>query len=271
MIVDSHCHLDRLDLAAHQQTLPQIIANARKQGVAGMLCVCISEENKDAVLAIANEFDSVVASVGAHPSDVKDQIHSVETLLAWASAPKVVALGETGLDYYYSADFASIQQESFKNHLIAGRQLKLPVIIHTRQAQQDTLALMRDHADFTSSGVMHCFTEDWAMAKAALDMNFYISISGIVTFKNASDLREVVKKIPLDRLLIETDSPYLAPIPYRGKSNIPQYVREVADFIADLKGVHKEALYKATSANFLRLFPKAVRYMPEVVAYVEAG
>ena len=197
MIVDSHCHLDRLDLAAHQQTLPQLIANARERGVGGMLCVCISENNKDAVLAIANEYDSVVASVGAHPSDVKDQLLSVATLVEWASAPKVVALGETGLDYYYSGEFAAIQQESFKHHLIAGAQLQLPVIIHTRQAQQDTLNLMRDYADGNSSGVMHCFTEDWAMAKAALDMNFYISISGIVTFKNASDLREVVKKIPL--------------------------------------------------------------------------
>lgn len=268
MIVDSHCHLDRLDLTAHQQTLPQLIAQARARGVMGMLCVCISEENKDAVLAIAHQFDTVVASVGAHPSDVKDKLLSVETLIDWASAPKVVALGETGLDYYYSAEFAALQQESFKNHLLAGAQLKLPVIIHTRQAQQDTLSLMREHADFTSSGVMHCFTEDWAMAKAALDMNFYISISGIVTFKNAGDLREVVKKIPLDRLLIETDSPYLAPIPYRGKSNIPQYVREVADYIADLRGIQAEELYKATSANFLRLFNQSAAYMPELVAYV---
>lgn len=268
MIVDSHCHLDRLDLSSHQQTLPQLIAKARACGVAGMLCVCISEENKDAVLAIAQEFASVVASVGAHPSDVKDKVLSVATLKDWAAAHKVVALGETGLDYYYSADFAAIQQESFKHHLIAGAELNLPVIIHTRQAQQDTLSLMRAHANMTSSGVMHCFTEDWAMAKAALDMNFYISISGIVTFKNASDLREVVKKIPLERLLIETDSPYLAPIPYRGKSNIPQYVREVADFIADLKGIHKEELYRATSTNFLRLFNKAAAHMPELVAYV---
>ncbi|HEY6527669.1 MAG TPA: TatD family hydrolase [Cellvibrionaceae bacterium] len=270
MIVDSHCHLDRLDLTAHQQTLAQLIAQAHACGVAGMLCVCISEENKDAVLSIAAEFDCVVASVGAHPSDVKDQVIDVDTLIRWAQAPKVVALGETGLDYYYSADFASIQQESFKNHLIAGAQLKLPVIVHTRQAQQDTLSLMSTFADQNSAGVMHCFTEDWAMAKAALDMNFYISISGIVTFKNAADLREVVKKIPLDRLLIETDSPYLAPIPYRGKSNIPQYVCEVADYIAELRGIEKEELYKTTSANFLRLFNKAAEFMPALVTYVNA-
>ncbi|MEY4590296.1 MAG: hypothetical protein RL497_2372 [Pseudomonadota bacterium] len=270
MIVDSHCHLDRLDLTAHQQTLAQLIAQARSRDVAGMLCVCISEENKDAVLSIAAEFDSVVASVGVHPSDVKLSAVAVDTLIQWASAPKVVALGETGLDYYYSGDFASIQQESFKNHLIAGAALKLPVIVHTRQAQQDTLKLMSAYADPESAGVMHCFTEDWAMAKAALDMNFYISISGIVTFKNAEVLREVVKKIPLERLLIETDAPYLAPIPYRGKSNIPQYVREVADYIAELKGINKEALYKATSANFLRLFNKSAAHMPELVAYVNA-
>ena len=270
MIVDSHCHLDRLDLSAHQQSLAQLIAQARTRNVAGMLCVCISEENKNAVLSIAAEFESVVASVGVHPSDVKQQAINVETLIHWADAPKVVALGETGLDYYHSTDFVAIQQESFKNHLIAGAQLKLPVIVHTRQAQQDTLALMRAYADTESSGVMHCFTESWEMARAALDMNFYISISGIVTFKNAEDLREVVKKIPLERLLIETDSPYLAPIPYRGKSNIPQYVREVADYIAELKGIEKEELYKATSANFLRLFNKSAEFMPELVAYVNA-
>lgn len=267
MIVDSHCHLDRLDLTAHQQTLAQLIARAQGQGVAGMLCVCISEENKNAVLSIAAEFDAVVASVGAHPSDVESEPLSVETLIAWAQAPKVVALGETGLDYYHTNEFAASQRESFKNHLIAGAELKLPVIVHTRQAQQDTLDLMRNFSDAESSGVMHCFTEDWEMAKAALDMNFYISISGIVTFKNADNLREVVKKIPLDRLLIETDSPYLAPMPYRGKSNIPQYVREVADYIAQLKGVEKEVLYKNTSANFLRLFPKAKEYMPKLAAY----
>jgi TatD DNase family protein len=270
MIVDSHCHLDRLDLTAHKQTLAQLIAQARARDVVGMLCVCISEENKDAVLAIAAEFDSVVASVGAHPSDVKHAAIDVDTLIRWARAPKVVALGETGLDYYHSMDFVAVQQESFKNHLIAGAQLKLPVIVHTRQAQQDTLELMRTYADTESAGVMHCFTEDWAMAKAALDMNFYISISGIVTFKNAEDLREVVKKIPLERLLIETDSPYLAPIPYRGKSNIPQYVRDVADYIAELKGVDKEVLYKTTSANFLRLFNKSSEFMPDLVAYVNA-
>jgi TatD DNase family protein len=259
-----------LDLAAHKQTLAELIHQARLRGVAGMLCVCISEENKNAVLAIAHEFPSVVASVGTHPSDVNDLPVSVETLVKWAGAPKVVALGETGLDYYHSVEFATAQQQSFANHLRAGRQLKLPVIIHTRQAQADTLRIMREYADFTSSGVMHCFTEDWDMAKAALDMNFYISISGIVTFKNASDLREVVKKVPLERLLIETDSPYLAPIPYRGKSNIPQYVREVADYIADLKGIHKEELYKTTSANYLRLFNKSADFMPEVVAYVNS-
>lgn len=266
MIVDSHCHLDRLDLSAHKLSLSQLLAQARARGVEGFLCVCISEANKNAVLSIAEEYDSVVASVGVHPSDVKDTPISVDTLIQWAQSPKVVALGETGLDYYYSAEFAQQQKESFKNHLLAGAQLKLPVIVHTRQAQQDTLELMRTYADRESAGVMHCFTEDWEMAKAALDLNFYISISGIVTFKNADSLREVVKKIPLDRLLVETDSPYLAPLPYRGKSNIPQYVREVADFIADLTGVDKEALYRATSENFLRLFPRARQFMPSLGA-----
>jgi TatD DNase family protein len=270
MIVDSHCHLDRLDLSAHKQTLPQLLEQARLRGVDGMLCVCISEANKDSVPSIAHDFEGVVASVGVHPSDVKGLPVSLDSLVQWAQAPKVVALGETGLDYYYSAEYAQSQQESFKHHLIAGAQLKLPVIVHTRQAQKDTIELMRAYGDAESSGVMHCFTEDWQMAKAALDLNFYISISGIVTFKNADNLRDVVKKIPLDRLLVETDSPYLAPLPYRGKSNIPQYVREVADFIAELRGLDKAHLYRATSENFLRLFPRARPYMPQLVAALQA-
>lgn len=254
MLVDSHCHLDRLNLDRYPQGLTDAVAAAHERGVEKMLCVCISEQNREQVLSIARQFENVFASVGVHPSDVENEIVSVERLLLWAEAEKVVALGETGLDYYYSADKSEQQKQSFANHLIAGKQKNLPVIIHTREAQEDTLSLMREHASPESSGVMHCFTETWEMARAALDMNFFISISGIVTFKNADALREVVRKIPMDRLLVETDSPYLAPIPFRGKPNEPKYVREVAEYIAELRGVRFETLAETTSENFTRLF-----------------
>lgn len=222
-----------------------------------MLCVCISAENKDTVVGIAQKFPGIYASVGVHPSDVEQEVVDVETLCEWARAEKVVALGETGLDYYYSKDKAEYQQQSFRNHLIAGAQCALPVIVHSRDAREDTLQLIADFGAPEHAGVLHCFTETWDMARRALDMNFYISISGIVTFKNASELREVVKKIPLDRLLVETDSPYLAPIPYRGKPNEPRYVREVAEFIAELKQISFEELAAISTENFHTLFKKA--------------
>lgn len=221
-----------------------------------MLCVCISEANKQAVLDIASSHPTVFASVGVHPSDVADDFPSVEELARWSDHPKVVALGETGLDYYYSVERREQQLESFANHLQAGKQLNLPVIVHTRDAREDTLASIRQHGCTRSAGVLHCFTESWAMAKAALDLNYYISISGIVTFRNAEELREVVRRLPLDRLLVETDSPYLAPVPYRGKPNEPKFVRQVAEFVAELKGIRYEALVEHTGENFLRLFTR---------------
>jgi len=254
MLVDSHCHLDRLKLDAYENGLSEAIGKARERGVSEMLCVCISAENKDAVVDIAQSHEGIYASVGVHPSDVGTNVISVETLMAWSQGEKIVAFGETGLDYYYSAENAENQKQSFTNHLIAGARLKLPVIIHTRDARDDTLTLMRQYASRESAGVMHCFTESWEMARAALDLNFYISFSGIVTFKNAADLREVAKKVPLERLLVETDSPYLAPVPFRGKPNEPKYVREVAEFIAELRGTSFTSLAEITTANFARLF-----------------
>lgn len=254
MLVDSHCHLDRLKLDSYSNGLDDAISAAYARGVSKMLCVCISEENKDQVIAIAQRYDNIVASVGVHPSDVSESIVSVDTLLQWARSDGVVAFGETGLDYYHSADKAEWQKQNFINHLEAGKQVHLPVIVHTRDAREDTLSLMREHACPEAAGVMHCFTESWEMARDALDMNFYISMSGIVTFKSADALREVARKIPLDRLLVETDSPYLAPVPYRGKPNEPKYVREVAEYIAQLRGITFEALAEATTNNFQRLF-----------------
>lgn len=257
MLVDSHCHLDRLDLEQCGGSLAAALEGARADGVSHMLCVCISEDNRQAVLDIASADPGIFASAGVHPSDVADQIVSVNTLKAWCDHPKIVALGETGLDYYYSKERSEEQKQSFFNHLQAGADLGLPVIVHTREAQFDTIDLIRASGRPDSAGVMHCFTESWDMARKALDAGYYISISGIVTFRNAEDLRGVAKKIPLDRLLVETDSPYLAPIPYRGKSNQPRYVRAVAEFIAELRGMSLERLAEQTTSNFFQLFKRA--------------
>ncbi|WP_444893646.1 TatD family hydrolase [Microbulbifer sp. TRSA001] len=258
MLVDSHCHLDRLKLDKFDGDLDAVLDLARSRGVGKFLCVGISLENADAVVEIASRYEDVVCSVGVHPLDVDSGMADVERLVEMANQPNVVALGETGLDYYYSTDTQEIQQQSFIAHLRAAGQAELPVIVHTRDAREDTIALIKEHGNTNTAGVLHCFTESWDMAKAALDLNYYISLSGIVTFKNAEELRDVARRLPLDRLLVETDSPYLAPVPYRGKPNIPAYVREVAEFIADLRGIPYEDLAEITSENFFRLFPRAV-------------
>ncbi|WP_444917469.1 TatD family hydrolase [Microbulbifer sp. JMSA003] len=258
MLVDSHCHLDRLKLDKFDGDLDTVLDLARSRGVGKFLCVGISLENADAVVEIASRYEDVVCSVGVHPLDVDSGMADVERLVEMANQPNVVALGETGLDYYYSTDTQEIQQQSFIAHLQAAGQAELPVIVHTRDAREDTIALIKEHGNTNTAGVLHCFTESWDMAKAALDLNYYISLSGIVTFKNAEELRDVARRLPLDRLLVETDSPYLAPVPYRGKPNIPAYVREVAEFIADLRGIPYEELAEITSENFFRLFPRAV-------------
>ena len=253
MLVDSHCHLDRLDLAPYGGDLDAALAAARDCGVSGMLCVGIDLPHMPDVLAIAERHKDVYASVGVHPIQDTPQEVAVEDLLRLAEHPRVVAIGESGLDYYYQADSAPQQRENFARHLAAAKQCDKPIIVHSRGAKEDTLDLITG-ADLSRAGVLHCFTEDWDMAKRALDVNYYISISGIVTFKNADTLREVVRKIPLDRLLIETDSPYLAPVPHRGKSNEPRYVREVAEAVAALKSLPVETLAQITRDNFNRLF-----------------
>lgn len=257
MLIDSHCHLDRLRLEKYDGELSSAVTAARERGVQGILCVGISLDNRETVRQIAETYPDVVASVGVHPLDIESGLATVEQLVDWAGHPKIVALGETGLDYYYSEDSKSSQQESFAIHLQAGAQSQLPVIVHTRSAKEDTLRLIAEHGNEESAGVLHCFTEDWDMARRAVDMNYLISISGIVTFRNAEALRDVVRKLPLDRLMVETDSPYLAPVPYRGKPNEPAYVREVAEYVAELKNISYEELIRATSDNFFRLFKKA--------------
>ncbi|WP_111642010.1 TatD family hydrolase [Marinimicrobium alkaliphilum] len=262
MLVDSHCHLDRLKLEPYDGDLGAAIAAARARDIQQLLCIGISLENIPTVMAIAQTHPEVVCSVGVHPCDVKSGTASLEQLLTWANKDKVVAFGETGLDYHYETESAELQQESFALHLEAGKQAGLPVVVHTRDAQEDTLRLIREHASETHAGVLHCFTEDWAMASRALDMNFYVSMSGIVTFKNAKQVQEVAQKVPIDRLLVETDSPYLAPVPYRGKPNEPRMVREVAEYVAELRGIAFEELAERTTENFYRLFPRAKDHLP---------
>lgn len=257
MFIDSHCHLDRLDLSRHDNSLANLIRCAGDAGVDEMLCVSIDLNQFDEMYAKVEPFSNVHASAGIHPCHVAECPFDEQALRAAAAKPRIVALGETGLDYYYSAELAEQQQESFIGHLRLGSELGLPVIVHTRDAREDTLAILRDHADPDTAGVLHCFTESLEMAQAALELNFYISFSGIITFKSAEELRDVVRALPLEKMLIETDSPYLAPVPYRGKQNEPTYVPNVAQCIADLKGVRVEQVAEVTRDNFYRLFNKA--------------
>lgn len=256
MLIDSHCHLDRLDLSEYDDDLNKALDFARSRGVSQMLCVGITLDKFPEVLAIAEAHDDINCSVGVHPlyEAVKDTC--VDSLIEQSKHPKVVAIGETGLDYFYNKkpENHKLQQESFRKHIQVARQVGKPIIVHTRDARQDTLDILREENAQECGGVLHCFTETWEMAKAALDLGFYISFSGIVTFKNAKELQEVCKKIPLDRLLIETDSPYLAPIPYRGKTNQPAYVKEVGQFMADLHHVSYDEICEVTSNNFKKLF-----------------
>lgn len=254
MLVDSHCHLDRLKLDAYGGDLDQAIDAARERGVDEMLCISVDRHNIPDIIAIAKAHEGIYASVGEHPCDIGEEPLTEEQLIAFADAEKVVAIGETGLDYHYSVERSEAQQESFRRHIRVANQLRKPVVVHTRNAREDTLKIIAEESDPAVAGVMHCFTEDWDMARQALDMGFYISLSGIVTFKNAEQLRDVGRRMPMDRLLVETDSPYLAPVPYRGKPNEPKYVREVAEYLAELRGIEFQEIARQTSENFHRLF-----------------
>ncbi len=255
-IVDSHCHLDRIDLSDFDNDLNKALDFARSRNISHFLNIAVSMENFPKVREIAEQHADVYCTCGVHPLDVENGQVSAGQLVELSQHAKVVAIGETGLDYFYAKESRQLQLESFAIHVDAANQADLPLVIHTRDAKQDTLDILRANSKRSMPGVMHCFTEDWAMAKASLDMGFYISISGIVTFKQAENVRQVVKKLPLDRLLIETDSPYLAPVPYRGKKNQPAYVREVGEFIAELIGVPLAELAEITTSNYFALFNK---------------
>ena len=255
MYVDSHCHLSFPDLAAR---ILEIRADMAAAQVDRALCICTTLEEFDAVHALATGFDNFWCSAGVHPDNEGVTEPTLEALLALAELPRVVAIGETGLDYYRlngrSVADMEWQRERFRVHIRAGNASGLPLVVHTRSASADTLAILKEEGAETAGGVFHCFTETDAVARAALDLGFYISFSGILTFKTAADLREVARFVPLDRCLIETDSPYLAPVPYRGKTNSPAYVPFVARQIAELKGIPVEVVAAATSVNFETLF-----------------
>ncbi|MCG1042398.1 TatD family hydrolase [Mycetohabitans sp. B8] len=258
MFIDSHCHINFDGMA---QRLPDVLEQMRVNAVTHALCVSIDLETFPSVLAIAHAHPHIFASVGVHPDHEHAREPDVAELVSLAQDPKVVAMGETGLDYYRlegrTLDDMAWQRQRFRTHIQAAHAAGKPLIVHTRAAAQDTLRIMQEEGAAAVGGVMHCFTETWEVAQAALEQNFFISLSGIVTFKNATQIQEVARKVPLERLLIETDSPYLAPVPYRGKPNEPAYVSHVGRFVAQLRGIDVEQLGAATSANFFRLFRSA--------------
>ncbi|HLV29734.1 MAG TPA: TatD family hydrolase [Burkholderiaceae bacterium] len=254
MFVDSHCHLDFPELA---QDLPGILESMSENRVGHALVVAVSKPEWARIRELVAPHDNLYASVGVHPDYEDTEEPTVDDLLAAADDPKVVAIGETGLDYYRGSEPFDWQRERFRVHIRASRACGLPLIIHTRSAAEDTLRIMAEEGAQEPGGVMHCFTESWEVAKAAMDLNFYISFSGIVTFRNAVDLQEVARRVPLERMLIETDSPFLAPVPFRGKRNDPSKVRHVAEKIADLRGISVAEVEERTTENFFALFSKA--------------
>lgn len=255
MFVDSHCHLDFPELAAERE---QVLALMEANQVTHALTISTTLATLPDVLKVAEAHPRIFASVGVHPDEERDGREvTVDELIALARHPKVVAIGETGLDYYRLVEPLDWQRERFRTHIRAAKACGRPLVIHTRNAADDTLRIMREECAGDAGGVMHCFTETREVAKAAMDQGFYISFSGIVTFKNAKELKETARAVPLESMLIETDSPYLAPTPYRGKMNQPGYVKHVAEEIATLKGISVEAVAEATTANFFRLFKAA--------------
>jgi len=250
MLVDSHCHLDLI-----KNSDPDIlVSNAQEQGVTHFLSVSINLEHFPGLLGIAQRINNVFASVGIHPNTSPELIVEVSTLTNLADDPNVIAIGETGLDYFRSQGDLTWQQQRFRTHIQVAKEIGKPLIIHSRDAISDTLRILREEKAADVGGIMHCFVEDWEVAQQVMDMGFYISFSGIVTFKNAKVLQSVAKQVPLNVMLVETDAPYLAPVPYRGKTNYPAYVKHVAEFIAKLREESFETIARVTTENFFRLF-----------------
>lgn len=257
MLVDSHCHLDMLDLAPWQGDIAGALEQARSSDVTHMLCVSVTLERWAPMMELIRPHSNVFASVGVHPNEREGREPTADELVSLAADPKIVAIGETGLDYFRSEGDLEWQRDRFRVHIAAAKRVNKPLIIHMREATDDTLRVLEEEHAGDAGGVMHCFAEDRAAAQRALDLGFYISFSGIVTFKSANELREVAKFVPLDRMLVETDSPYLAPMPFRGKPNYPAYTRQVAELIAQVRGTTYDVIAGASTANFFRLFPAA--------------
>ena len=256
MFIDSHCHLDKLDYEATHQDVADVLAKAKDKGVDYFLSVGVTLKSFPKMMAMIEGHDNVFASCGVHPLDVAEGF-DYEELRSFAIHDKVIAIGETGLDYHYQPELAECQKDVFRQQVRLAVELNKPLIIHTRMAREDTLQILREEGAEKCGGVIHCFTENLEMALACIELGFYISISGIVTFNKSSDLKHVVSQLPLERLLIETDSPFLAPTPYRGKENQPAYVCEVAKQVALLKGISIEEVARVTSDNFFTLFSHA--------------
>jgi len=274
MFVDSHCHLDRLSDTTHNGSLDATLDAARAAGVNQFLAIAVALGDMPKLAEIARAHEDVVISAGQHPLHDAPEEPSVDAIQEAAEQYGAVAIGETGLDYHYADRVpVAVQHERFKRHLMAARELELPVVVHTRDAKEDTLALLREHCDPRVGGVLHCFTEDIEMAREAVRLGFYISLSGIVTFNSAESLRQLARQLPLDRLLIETDSPYLAPVPHRGKSNEPAWVVEVAECIAQARDISVDEVAMQTTANFYQLFRGALPEAPDAVkqALADAG
>ena len=251
MFIDSHCHINFPELA---DNLADVLANMRQNEVTHALCVAVNLENFPQIRELAEQYAHIYASIGVHPDHESDTEPTQAQLVQLAQHPKVIAIGETGLDYFRIKGDLEWQRKRFCTHIRAARECRKPLIIHTREAAADTLRIMQEEGAAEAGGVMHCFTETLEMAQAAIALNFYISFSGIVTFKKATQIKEVARTIPLDRILIETDSPYLAPVPFRGKLNQPAYVKHVAQEIASLRGITLAEVGNATTENFRRLF-----------------
>ncbi|KTD16061.1 TatD family hydrolase [Legionella jordanis] len=256
MLVDSHCHLNFIDLTEFNNDLGNLLERAKENGVHHFLCVCVELTDYPSLRKLAEHYENISISVGLHPNSEVNEEPNSNILYELAQHPNCIAIGETGLDYYRTehADRINNQKERFRTHIRTALASKKPLIVHTRQAAEDTLQIMAEEKAADVGGVMHCFAENWDVAQKAMDLNFYISFSGIVTFKNATLLHEVAKKVPLDRMLIETDSPYLAPVPYRGKQNHPALVKYVAEAIADLRQTSYEEIAHHSTQNFYRCF-----------------
>lgn len=254
MFIDSHCHLDRIDLSPYANDFNAFVEDARNQQILHMLCIAIDLESYPEMRALVEPYPGISLSVGVHPNVTEGREPAIDELMHLANDDKVIAIGETGLDYFHGKGDLDWQHRRFINHIEVAKSLKKPLIIHTREAGHDSLDVLRAQGAEQVGGIIHCFTEDWAYAEKALELGFYISFSGIVTFKNAQAIKDVARRVPADRFLIETDSPYLAPSPHRGKPNYPTYVRHVAEHIAELRDSSVEEIATLSRNNFYRLF-----------------